>query len=271
VIAGWLDGRWLSPDEPALPLSDQGFLLGMGLAETLRIASGRPVLATEHLARMTASARALRLPEPALLAQLPGVSADLAARAGLRDGVVRWTWTAGAGGRPALAATLRPLPPDLAARRRGTHGVTVALERALAAHKITSRADLVWAQQLATEGAPAPAEAILTGTDGQVLEGAWSALFIATGRGVTAPPTDGRRLSSVTLAWLLGELATAGVSVERAPLWRADLLRAEAVFVTNAVVGVARLASLDGEALGSGELPGAGVEWPEWAGVERAP
>ena len=46
---------------------------------------------------------------------------------------------------------------------------------------------------------------------------------------------------------------TDGINAEEAPLSRDDLLGADEAFLTNAVMGVMPLASVDGTAIGSGK------------------
>ncbi len=76
-------------------------------------------------------------------------------------------------------------------------------------------------------------------TDGdEVLETGWGNVFAVTGRTIRTPVTDGRILPGTVRAWALRAAPSLGLSVEEAPLTRADLEAAEEVFVTSAIRGV---------------------------------
>ena len=57
-----LDGRVLPLADALVPVTDEGLLRGDGVFEVTRLYGGVPFAWAEHLERMTASARNLRLP-----------------------------------------------------------------------------------------------------------------------------------------------------------------------------------------------------------------
>ena len=58
----WLNDGLIPISQARVPVNDRGFLYGDGLFETLRAEAGRVQFLAEHLERLSASARAFRLP-----------------------------------------------------------------------------------------------------------------------------------------------------------------------------------------------------------------
>ena len=79
----WIDGRWGTPAELAVPLQDRGLLLADGLFETVLVQAGRPVLLEAHLQRWCASAALLAMDPPPGAAQLEPLIREAIERAGL--------------------------------------------------------------------------------------------------------------------------------------------------------------------------------------------
>ncbi|MES2343996.1 MAG: aminotransferase class IV [Pseudomonadota bacterium] len=235
-----------------IPLDDRGLLLGDGLFETLLAKDGTLVEAQAHLARMAAGCAVLGLPAPD-----PGEAMDLMGRAlseaGLERGraAVRLTLTAGSGGRgldrpagpePRLfakaAASVAPTTParlmvSTVARNAGSPAARL---------KTLAYLDNVLARREAL-GAGAD-EAVMLNGAGQVACAAAANLFWVSGGQVFTPALacgvlDGIVRRQVMAAVPVTEVA-AGVEVLRA---------AQAVFLTNSLIGVRAAASLDGRPL----------------------
>lgn len=114
----WIDGRWGSPAELAVPLNDRGLLLADGLFETILVQSGRPQLLEAHLRRWRESAALLAMAPPPARSRLEPLIHEAIERAGLgagmntglgaggfaagpgqsRCGALRLNWSRGAGG-----------------------------------------------------------------------------------------------------------------------------------------------------------------------------
>ena len=60
----WIDGALVSVAEARVPVLDHGLLYGDGIFEGMRVYAGRAFRLDRHLARLTASARALSLELP---------------------------------------------------------------------------------------------------------------------------------------------------------------------------------------------------------------
>lgn len=219
-----------------IPPDDRGLLLGDGLFETLLARDGLAPRLSAHLDRMAAGCEALNLPfdrdeAERLVSQAAPPSGRFA---------VRLTLTAGSGGRgldrpaapaPRLLATAAPSAPPagpaslVIARTRRNEGSPAARLKTL------SYLDNVLARaEAAAAGAD---EAVMLNNRGEVAcAGAANLFWIEAGRLFT-PRLDCGVLAGITRARVMAlepvEAVAAGLEA---------LERAEALFLTNSLIGV---------------------------------
>ncbi len=225
--------------------ADRGFTLGDGLFETLLAVDGVALRLDDHAARMIAGCAILGLPAPsmaALRAAVPPLDAGRQA--------VRITWSAGLGGRgldrpadvaPRLTVTVAPTPLPGAARlvtartvRRNAHSPASGL-------KTLSYLDNVLARREAR--ANGGDEAVMLNTDGALACAAAANLFWIADDRLYTPALSCGVLPGLTRARLM-----AAHDVTEAIAERAALDAAQAVFLTNSLIGVRPVAWLDGRA-----------------------
>lgn len=231
-----------------IPLDDRGLLLGDGLFETMLAVDGAIPAIEAHLDRMAAGCATLGLPAldraaaSALCLAAPPVSGRAA---------VRLTLTAGSGGRglerpaeitPRLIATAAPSP-----RVETPATLVVAQTRrnegsAAARLKTLSYIDGVLAR--AEAKAAGADEAVMLNNQGQVACAAAANLFwIEDGR-VFTPALDCGVLAGIARARVLAQVEVIAVAADRARLEAAD-----AVFLTNSLIGVRPVSRLGERAL----------------------
>jgi branched-subunit amino acid aminotransferase/4-amino-4-deoxychorismate lyase len=253
-MSAWRGGRVLVGDEASLAV-DRGLLLGDGLFETVLVVDGRAMFLDRHLARLTASAAALRFPLPPSLAETVDVAlADLHVADGrpLR-GALRVNATRGVGrgltaraGAPGLVVTFEALPDEAATtplKARVVAAPRIDPRDPLSGRKTLSRMPFVHARRVATDrGADV---ALLTTIDGDVAEADAANLFVVVDGSLVTPPLDRGVLPGITRARCLQLEKT----VERT-ISVADLARAEEAFLTSSLDGVRPLAEIDERALG---------------------
>ena len=230
-------------------LDDRGLLLGDGLFETVLARAGELVDLEAHLARMVAGCAVLGLPAPD-----PGQAEALMRRAltdaGLTHGraAVRLTYTAGSGGRgldrpqaphPRLFATAAAAA--VAAGPARLMISTVARNEGSPASRLKTLAylDNVLARR---EALAADAdEAVMLNGRGEIACAAAANLFwIAQGRVFTPS------LACGVLDGIVRRAVMAAVTVQEAAVGAEALAGAQAVFLTNSLIGVREAASLDG-------------------------
>jgi branched-subunit amino acid aminotransferase/4-amino-4-deoxychorismate lyase len=110
----------------------------------------------------------------------------------------------------------------------------------LAAHKTLNYFENIAAKRRAV--AAGFDEPVFVDSAGRLLEGATTNIFSVTGDCVLTPPTDGRILPGVTRRRVLRHL---GARAREEPLSLQQLVEADEVFVTNALLGVMPVARVD--------------------------
>jgi branched-chain amino acid aminotransferase/4-amino-4-deoxychorismate lyase len=228
-----------------IPLDDRGLLLGDGLFETMLAVDGAVPAIEAHLDRMAAGCVTLGLPAldreaaRALCLAAPPVSGRVA---------VRLTLTAGSGGRgldrpteiiPRLVATAAPSPRVetpatlIIAETRRNEGSPASRLKTL------SYVDGVLAR--AEAKAAGADEAVMLNNRGQVACAAAANLFWIEGERVFTPALDCGVLAGIARASLMSAMEVVEAVADRARLEAAD-----AIFLTNSLIG-ARAVSRLGE------------------------
>lgn len=252
-------------DAPAIDPRDRGFTLGDGLFETVRALGGRLPLLRLHLARLRTSAQRIDLPLPWTDAFLTAAISSLLSANALTDAAVRLTVSRGVPSRRGLLPDPQPVPTlvidatpfsgypaDLYARAADL--VTSQLQRdersPLATVKSLSRLEHVLARQdAARAGAD---EALILNASGRLAGASAANLFVMVGGRLLTPPPGEGALPGIIRGLVLTQLApAAGLASSEEPLTPDDLRRADEAFLTNALLGLLPVASVDGERIGS--------------------
>ncbi len=243
--------------EPAatISLADRGLQYGDGLFETIRVVADQRQFWDLHIDRLRRGCDALNIPMPAP-ELLDEESRRLLASGDYRDVVLKLIVTRGSGGRgyapadepsPTRIFSVHPLPdyPDhwyrlgVAARFCTTR---LAPQPRLAGIKHLNRLEQVLARQ---EWQGEVAEGIMLDDQGDVIEGVMSNIFALIDGVLRTPPLDRCGVAGVMRQRILGLDGQLTHTLEIKPMTKAELLTAEAVFVTNSVIGVWQLCCLD--------------------------
>jgi branched-subunit amino acid aminotransferase/4-amino-4-deoxychorismate lyase len=260
--AVWVNGRIVRGDEAAVSVFDRGARDGGGLFETLRVYGGKPFAWERHMERLVLSAAELGFPVPPSPRRLREAVAEVLEACALADAVVRITVTRGvAGGRPVrtgawveaepIGGRLWPGARQVDPDDGGPLGGRAVLSQTpftpgfLGRHKTTSR--LAW--DLAREEARAAGadEILLLSSEGEVLEGGASNVFVVrSGGDVVTPPLGADIRPGVTRAVVLELCRPLGIIVHEAPIPLEMLRWAAEVFVTNSVQEVLPLREVAG-------------------------
>ncbi len=252
----FINGTFLPEVEAVVPLSDRGFLLGDGLFETVRVAGGRPFRFAQHMERLAAGADFLKIKLPFTPVELPQFAGKLIALNQLPECVLRLTLTRGSGGRgystrgadqPTLAMTLHPLPPSSADQPLRWNLITSSLRISagdgLAAFKTTSKVFNVLARAEAEAGGAD--EALLLNTSGEVAETAGGNIFWISDGQICTVPTGRGALPGVTRAVVLEVSKQLGLKTKEFIATPELLRQAEGLFVTQTVLGIVPVITLD--------------------------
>lgn len=257
----WLGDELVAAEGAQVSAFDHGFTVGDGVFETTKVLAGRPFALTRHLTRLTASARALGLPEPDDAVVRKAVAAVCAQLADTPLGRVRITWTAGeaplgsgrGNGVPTLVVAASAMTPWPAAEsvvlvpwRRNERSAVVGV-------KTTSYAENVVA--LAEARRNDAGEALFANTAGDLCEGTGTNVFVVRGGIARTPPLSAGCLAGVTRALVLA--CCPEIVEER--LTPTDLASADEVFLTSSTRDVQAVHLVDGLRPGGPDaaIPGA--------------
>ncbi len=238
-----LDGQLLSAGQAKVSALSDGFLFGHGVFETVRAHRGLPLHFAAHHARLAASSAALRLDPPPPAEELATRVTRLLASVRLPDAavkIVRYREL----NRTAELITARSLPYSAPDYLRGFRVMTFRQgerDGRLTGHKSLNYLENLLARQ--TAKAAGFDEALFVTPAGNVLEGSVSSLFIVKDGHAHTPPLAAGILPGVARARVL-----ALVGPERAhetPLTLDDVFGADEVFLTNALMGVMPVSTLD--------------------------
>ncbi len=240
----------------AIAMMDRGLAYGDGVFRTMAVRGGKVEFWTQHMAKLAADCARLGFTapdEPALAAEARHVLAD-ADRAVLKIIVTR-----GVGGRGykppdapqptriVLRAAWPAYEPELA-----TAGVVVrlcetrlGLQPKLAGAKHLNRLEQVLARNEWSD--PAIHEGLMQDSEGRVVEGVMSNLFVVKHGEVTTPDLSRCGVAGVTRGLLLESARIADISLEK-------VYAADELFLTNSLIGLWPVRQFDGQAYAVGPI-----------------
>ncbi|PTY08550.1 aminotransferase class IV [Opitutaceae bacterium EW11] len=221
----------------------EGFLFGYALFDTLKVRLGRAVFWDEHLARLRRSATALGL----TLRDEPGLARRCAALIqanGLKDGSLKVVlYRDGAETRELIVTRQFAYSPET--YRRGFRLITQRDARVPGrgpAHKTTNYLMSFLARESARQAGAD--DVLFLDPDDLALECGGSNLFAVVGGELLTPPLAAGILPGTVRGLVLAHWHPKGA--RECPLTRRFLEAADEVFVTNALLGVMPVTSIDG-------------------------
>jgi len=226
-------------DDPLIDLPRSEARHGLGLFETILVKGGRPLWLNWHLERLSEGTRFLRMDAPPPEVELLRRAESRFELARVREGVLRLYAVDGAIGMD-LARNLPPRPAvGSAALSRRTRRLSGSPQ---CRFKTFSYIESVLLTREASERGLS--EAIALNENGRLTDGGTTNLFvILDGRLLTPPAAEGALPGTARRLLLESGLAA------EASLAPAELGRAEAAFLTNALRLVFPLENLEGRAL----------------------
>ncbi|BDH59087.1 aminodeoxychorismate lyase [Tsukamurella sp. PLM1] len=259
-----LDGSVRAPETPLLYADDLGAVRGDGCFETVLVRDGVPLKGRAHLDRLARSAAALGLPAPndgAWWAAMQRAAMLYGEESGGAEGALRLVYTRGRESRPGTPTayvSVAPVPERaLAARRDGISAITLdrgystALGESapwllLGAKTLSYAVNMAAARYAAEQGAD---DVIFTSSEGRVLEAPRATVVIARGRTLVTPPDEQGILPGTTVRALFDAADDKGVTTAIEPLFPADLVMNDGVWLISSITLCARVHTLNGRAL----------------------
>lgn len=257
-----INGTFIPHEDARLPVQDGAFLFGDSLFETLKAHGKKILLPHEHLDRLELSAKLLGFPcnreklelslrQLASCLTAPVSRIRLALSRGSHNGL---EFPAAENGWYLLTASPMEETTDQQ-REQGASCISAPNRRVnplshLPQMKRGNYADCLYAADYARQ--KGAREALFFDEQGQVLEGATTNIFAQLGHKLVTPPTGHAVLAGVMRRQVIDAATELGIiTVERA-LTKAELFDAEEVFITNSLIDILPISSLDGRAIGQG-------------------
>jgi branched-chain amino acid aminotransferase len=239
------NGEFQNSDAVGIDPTDRGFLLGDGVFDTMLAVDGVPVFAEDHGLRLMRHAKILGIPCPLDCTLFTSMATTLLQKNGYTHGryAIRTTLTRGPGPRGLKIPDMPPLHPTLlmhaapALIPQGHVNLIVAQSvrrnegSPLSQVKTLNYADNILALHEAL--AAGANDAVILNNRGQVCCAASSNIFaVLDGQWATPPLTDGV-LDGIMRAKTIAEKKVLEIS-----LYKDDLIRASALYLTNSLTGL---------------------------------
>lgn len=226
-----------------VPADDRGLAYGDGLFETLAVTQGRIRLWDAHMDRLCRGCRVLGLPEP-------DVDLLRAEAESLVEGKEAWVLkilvTRGSGGR-GYALPREPSPTRVLQRHPWPAPTARAGEVRLCNHRLSWQPGLVGFKHLnrldqvlarAEWDDPRIAEGLMQDPEGRVVEGISSNLFLVRAGRLETPTLTGCGVAGVVRALTLRLATEMGIPWRESEVYPGDLYAADALFLTNSILGL---------------------------------
>ena len=263
-----LNGEFRTLEQATLSATDAGFLLGEGVFETIRAEQGHLLFFAEHIARLARGLRVLEIGHAADAEALRALCEQVLDANDFEEARVRLTVTRGpvrglpivaTEGEPTVMITASPLDPAQERQRStGWRMVPAPFPKnhrsPLASIKCTSYAEPLLARRQAR--ALGFDEALMLNIDGAVAEASMANVFAVAGGTLVTPPVADGALPGIARAQVMQVAARHEVPVVERSMRLEDLLSAEEVFVTNAIVLMMPIVLVGERTIGNGR-PGA--------------
>ena len=257
-----LNGDFIAKEAAKLSTSDGGFLFGDTLFETFKAHGQKILLIDEHLERLELSAKLLSFPcdrkqieisLQQLAEKLTAVTSRIrltisrGSHQGLSLPEPRQSW---------FLLTAAPMTEiNNQDRQTGTACVIAPNQRVnplnhLPQMKRGNYADCLYAADFARQ--KGAGEALFSDAQGNILEGDTSNIFAVIGNQLVTPPTGSLILAGVMRRQVINAATETGFTVVEQPLQLAILQQAEEIFLTNSLIDILPVSSLDGQATNRG-------------------
>jgi len=266
----YLNSRLVPQSEAKLSPFDHGFLYGYGLFETMRTYNGHIFRLDSHLSRLRRSAESIGLTHSTLTTDEGKQRLKAACMATLeanqlKNARMRLTISAGEGdvtpdpkscSNPTILITARnlaPLPPE---KYETGFKATVSFLRRNSQSPLSRLKSTCYMENvLARTAARASGydEAIFLNEKGHVAEGSTTNIFLVTNGELVTPSLESGVLPGITREAVLEIAGTSDIRATERPVTLEELVEAEEAFVTNSILELVPLVSIDEKPIGTGK------------------
>lgn len=244
----------MAQEEAKIPALSPGFLQGFALFETMRSYNGTIVRLGRHLRRMADSAKLLGLEPRYPGSRLRAVIGQAVGLSGSSDARVRIILSKGALGTDTLIIAQKYDPPAALKYRNGFKVCISSLRQDessfLSGLKTTSRVlyELSF-NEARTKGLD---EAVILNKSGYVAECSRSNIFFVQDKAIYTPSLVTGCLGGITRSIVFDLSRQHGLKIYEGKFIVQDVSGAQEAFLTNSLMGIMPLVSLEGRAVNGG-------------------
>jgi len=263
----YVNGAYLPAAQARVSIFDGGYMYGDGIYTTLRLYHGLPLDLAAHHARLVRQTAQMQIGFGLTLVQLRNIIGELVKRNDLTAADGRLRITISRAGDPVdplplhnlnrcpttITMTLVAVSPALT--RWQDEGIAViCLDHTFARGNfpdlktLNALATLTALRRAAAADCP---EALLTGADGRLLEGAVSNIFLVIGTNLITPASEGEFLAGRTRERILKIANREQITVREEIVSQQQLATAAEVFVVSSVREVLPVVTIDGRSVGN--------------------
>ncbi|MFS0655028.1 D-amino-acid transaminase [Bacillus sp. 179-C3.3 HS] len=256
------NGDFIEKEDAFVDIEDRGYQFGDGVYEVIRVYNGTLFTLKEHTERLFKSAKEIGIHLQGTVSDMENKLKQLVSENELTDGGLYIQVTRGVA--PRKHQYPDSLTPQITAY---TFQVKKPVQEQTAGAKAVLSEDLRWLRcdikslnllynvmekQKASEAGAF--EAILV-RDGFVTEGTSSNVYAVIDGVIRTHPATNLILNGITRRKLLQVCEEQGIGVEETRLCKADLLRAQEIFISSTTAEVVPIIEIDGQPIGNG-VPG---------------
>lgn len=262
----YLDGEFVPEEEARISVFDHGLLYGDGVFEGIRIYNRRAFMLDEHLKRLYAGAKVIRLDIPLSADEIKERVRETARVNDITDGYVRLVVTRGKGdlglspmkcSNPSvfiIAATIKIYPDEV--YEKGLKVVTVSTRRNNPDSLSPQIKSLNYLNHILAHlevlhaGAD---EGLMLNDQGLVTECVVDNFFIVQDGVVLTPPTNAGALNGITRQAVFHLCAELGVEIKEDNLSLVECYIADESFLTGTAAEIAPITHIDDRPIGDGK------------------
>ncbi|MHC4289895.1 MAG: aminotransferase class IV [Planctomycetota bacterium] len=257
----FLNGQIVNATQAAVAVTDSSYLYGIGLFETMRAVGGTVFRLDDHLQRLNASAETLAIANSYSDEQIRQAVDEVLTANKLSDARLRLQVSNGAIGADGTASTnllvtaaeFTPYPPEYYEK-----GIRVALtdfrqnpKDPFCGHKTTCYGPRLTALKNAHE--KLATEALWFTTENFLAEGSISNVFLAKDGALYTPPAQTPVLPGIARKTVIEIAEDENIPCHERLLQVGDLLEADEVFLTNVIMEVLPVTSVEAHTVAEGK------------------
>ncbi|MFA4842493.1 MAG: aminotransferase class IV [Candidatus Omnitrophota bacterium] len=248
----FVNGKFVPCQEARVSVLSPGFLHGWGLFETMRSLNNKIVYLNSHLARLKNSSKLIGLNLKYPAQKIKKIIRELVKIHNLKDAYIRvtlWKEEGAKSGISVIARKYKPLPQSKKAQ--GFVCLVSGLRQSEGSNLTHCKAASLFYQLAYKEAKDAGLdEAIILNNAGIICEGSRTNIFLVRNSELFTPALDCGCLPGITRQVVLDIAKKNNLKVNEGEFILQDLYSADEVFLTNSLMGVMPIKSVEGLRIG---------------------